>query len=127
MNCQKQNVELEDSVVQVSNMNRESNHKDDKEKLQWHLLPLSLIKPVVEIFQYGLKKYGKEGSWALLDDGYIRYRNAFFRHLEAHESGQYIDPESGFPHIQHCAWNGLAMMYFALKKPRDINASEGEE
>lgn len=28
---------------------------------------------------------------------------------------------------QHCAWNGLAMMYFALKRPRDINASEGEE
>ena len=38
----------------------ENNHKDDKEKLMWHLLPLSLIKPVVEIFQYGLKKYGKD-------------------------------------------------------------------
>lgn len=120
-------MELEDSAVQVSNMDRESNHKDDKEKLQWHLLPLSLIKPVVEIFQYGLKKYGKEGSWAKLENGYTRYRDAFFRHLEAHESGQYRDPESGFPHIQHCAWNVLAMMYFVLKKPRDINASEGEE
>ena len=94
----------------------ENNHKDDKEKLMWHLLPLSLIKPVVEIFQYGLKKYGKEGSWALLDNGYIRYRDAFFRHLEAHESGQEIDEESNHPHIAHCAWNALAMMWFALKE-----------
>ena len=112
---------MADSVV------AESNHKDDKEKLKWHLLPLSLIKPVVEIFNYGLKKYNEEGSWAKLEGGYRRYYNAFFRHLEAHESGQYRDPESGYPHIQHCAWNALAMMYFAIKKPKDINASEGEE
>ncbi|MEE0968266.1 MAG: dATP/dGTP diphosphohydrolase domain-containing protein [Clostridia bacterium] len=90
--------------------------KYDQGKLMWHLLPLSLIKPVVEIFQYGLEKYKKEGSWKELDNGYIRYRDAFFRHLEAHESGQLRDEESGFPHIQHCAWNALAMMYFALKE-----------
>ena len=97
-------------------MNSETNHKDDKEKLKWHLLPLSLIKPVVEIFNYGYRKYNQEGSWSKLEDGYKRYYNAFFRHLEAHESGQFRDPESGYPHIQHCAWNALAMMYFALKE-----------
>ena len=42
------------------------NHKDDKEKLMWHLLPLSLIKPVVEVFNFGYRKYQKEGSWANL-------------------------------------------------------------
>lgn len=94
--------------------------KYDSGKLMWHLLPLSLVKPVVEIFQYGLKKYKQEGSWKHLDNGYVRYRNAFFRHLEAHESGQTHDPESGFPHIQHCAWNALAMMYFALKEITEI-------
>ena len=93
--------------------------KDDGEKLMWHLLPLSLVKPVVEIFQYGLKKYNSEGSWMKVENGYIRYRNAFFRHLEAHESGQPHDPESGYPHIQHCAWNALAMMWFALKKEKN--------
>ena len=100
------------------------NHKYDNEKLMWHLLPLSLIKPVVEIFQYGLKKYGKEGSWKELDNGYIRYRNAFFRHLEAHESGQYLDIESGYPHIQHCAWNALAMMYFSLNQTKSSNKKD---
>ena len=106
---------MADSVAQ------ESNHKDDKEKLKWHLLPLSLVKPVVEIFQYGLQKYGVEGSWMKLDDGYTRYRDAFFRHLEAFESGQFRDSESGFPHIQHCAWNAIAMMFFALKQEKNEN------
>lgn len=95
--------------------------KYDQGKLMWHLLPLSLIKPVVEIFQYGLEKYKKEGSWKELDNGYVRYRDAFFRHLEAHESGQLRDEESGFLHIQHCAWNALAMMYFVLKELGDGN------
>lgn len=98
--------------------------KYDSGKLMWHLLPLSLVKPVVEIFQYGLKKYKQEGSWKHLDNGYVRYRDAFFRHLEAHESGQTHDPESGFPHIQHCAWNALAMMYFALKEITEIKFND---
>jgi hypothetical protein len=89
--------------------------KDDAEKLKWHLLPLSLVKPIVEIFQYGLRKYNSEGSWMKVENGYVRYRDAFFRHLEAHESGQTHDIESGLHHIKHCAWNALAMMYFALK------------
>ena len=93
-----------------------NNNKEDNGKLMWHLLPLSLLKPVIEIFQYGLMKYGKEGSWATLDNGYIRYRDAFFRHLEAHESGRQIDDESKHPHIAHCAWNALAMLHFALKE-----------
>lgn len=92
--------------------------KDDEGKLKWHLLPLSLLIPVVKVFEFGLTKYNKEGSWMEVDDGYIRYRDAFFRHLESHESGEINDKESGLPHIQHCAWNALAMMYFTLK---DIN------
>lgn len=104
-------------------MEQKSDHKDDKGKLRWHLFPMSLMKPIVEIYEYGLQKYNKEGSWAELKDGYTRYYDAFFRHLEAHERGQFLDPESGYPHIQHCAWNALAMLYYATHKD-ETNAKE---
>ena len=108
----------------MKTLTMKTDHKDDKGKLMWHLLPLSLMKPVVEIFQYGLQKYNEEGSWAKLDNGYIRYRDAFFRHLEAHESGQLNDTESGYPHIQHCAWNALAMMFYSLKDNKNGTSEE---
>lgn len=102
----------------------QSDHKDDKGKLRWHLFPMSLMKPVVEIFEYGLQKYNEEGSWAKLEDGYRRYYDAFFRHLAAHESGEINDPESGYPHIQHCAWNALAMLYYATKNENNGTIKE---
>lgn len=86
-----------------------------EDKLRWDLLPLSLIKKVVEVFHFGAKKYAPN-TWQNLPDGYNRYKAAFFRHTEAYENGEIYDKESGLNHLQHAAWNALAMLYFALKK-----------
>lgn len=91
---------------------RKDDIKDDK--LRWELLPLSLIKEVVKVFHFGSKKYSPN-TWQNLPDGYNRYKAAFFRHVEAFESGEIKDKESGLNHIAHACWNALAMLYFALK------------
>ena len=108
---------MEDSALPVSNMEGRKNDIAD-DKLRWELLPLSLIKEVVKVFHFGAKKY-TPNTWQNLDNGYERYKAAFFRHVEAFESGEIIDKESGLNHMAHACWNALAMLYFALKIERN--------
>lgn len=84
-------------------------------KLRWDLLPLELIEKVVEVYHMGCQKYG-ENTWQNLPNGENRYRAALMRHMTAHCKGETKDPESGLLHLQHVAWNALAMLHFALKK-----------
>lgn len=85
------------------------------DKLRWDLLPLDLVEKVVEVFHMGAKKY-EPNSWQGLENGFNRYKSAFFRHLVAFEKGQTTDPESGLNHMAHAAWNALAMLHFAIKE-----------
>lgn len=86
--------------------------KDDGGKLRWDLLPLPLVEKLVEIYEFGARKYG-ENNWRTIKDGYRRCKAAFFRHLTAYDKGELNDPESGKSHLMHCAWNALSMVYFA--------------
>lgn len=57
---------------------------------------------------YGLEKYGKEGGWAFVPDGQLRYRDAAARHFIAHVwRGKDVDEESGLNHLAHLAANLL--------------------
>lgn len=89
------------------------------DKLRWDLLPLDLVEKVVEVFHYGAKKYAPN-SWQNLENGFDRYKAAFFRHLVAFEKGQVTDTESGLNHMAHAAWNALAMLHFANRSERNI-------
>lgn len=91
--------------------------KDDK--LRWELLPLTLIKRVVEVFHFGARKYSPN-TWQNLDNGYDRYKAAMLRHIVCFEEGERLDPESGLHHLAHAAWNSLAMLYYALRRERPI-------
>lgn len=102
----------------------ESRKNDFKDgKLRWELLPLSLIKEVVKVYHFGASKY-QPNTWQQLENGYERYKAAFFRHLVAYEEGETHDPESGLHHLAHMAWNGLAMLYFGMRK--EVNRDERE-
>lgn len=95
-------------------------------KLRWELLPLSLIKEVVKVYHFGASKYSPN-TWQQLENGYERYKAALFRHLIAYEEGETHDPESGLHHLAHMAWNGLAMLYFALKKSAPLSQAEHDD
>lgn len=63
---------------------------------------------------YGAEKYSPNG-WLDVPDGPERYLDALYRHLLADASGELHDPESGLPHLAHCAWNCLAVLELHLR------------
>lgn len=85
---------------------------DDKEKipLQW-ILSMSGLDDVAKVGAYGAKKYG-QSNWRGGSE-WMRYAGSCVRHLAAFIRGESIDPESGLPHLAHCAYNCLILLSWA--------------
>lgn len=81
--------------------NREA--KADAGKPRPTLVPVSLIEAVASIREYGVKKYHDPDNWKKVEPQ--RYKDAAFRHWLAYIKGEKLDPESGLPHLHHCACN----------------------
>lgn len=85
--------------------------KADGGKGRWTLLmqgfPLALAG-VVEVLGFGAKKYAAH-SWRQVENAPERYRDALYRHLNALEGGELVDPESGLSHWEHICFNALAL------------------
>lgn len=64
---------------------------------------------VAEVGSMGARKYSR-GGWVQVPNGVERYTDAALRHLLKHGQGETNDPESGLPHLAHCAWNILAVL-----------------
>jgi len=88
--------------------------KNDKGKLEWHLLPRRLLKGTVRVLMFGKALYG-EFNWQKLDNPKIRYMDALERHIEAHQSGEKFDKESGQSHLDHAICDLLFLKYFELR------------
>ena len=58
---------------------------------------------------FGANKYCDNG-WQSVENGVSRYTDALLRHLFAYLEGETIDPESGYRHLAHMAWNALALL-----------------
>lgn len=101
-------------------MLRGDKYKHDDGKLMWDLLPLEMVKPIVEVLTFGAKKYSPN-SWQLVKEGKKRYYAAMMRHISDWQSGEFFDQESGLPHLAHAACN----MIFLLWLTRDD--AEGEK
>lgn len=77
--------------------------KHDTGKPRPTLVPTSLIRAVTAIREYGCQKYHDPENWRKVEPQ--RYRDALYRHWLAYLEGEVDDPESGLPHIWHCACN----------------------
>lgn len=91
--------------------------KDDKGKLRMGLVISGFIPAILEVCKigtFGANKYTANG-WQEVEQGYDRYEDAMWRHWSAFKMGEANDPESGFPHLAHFAWNALAILTFYLK------------
>ena len=82
-------------------MNREA--KADAGKPRPTLVPVSLIRAVTAVREYGCRKYHDPNNWKQVEPQ--RYRDALYRHWLEYLSGAPIDEESGLPHLWHCACN----------------------
>jgi len=81
----------------------EQSAKADSGKPRPTLVPPSLIRAVTAIREYGAQKYGDDDNWKQVEPQ--RYRGALYRHWLAYLEGEVNDPESGLPHLWHCACN----------------------
>ena len=94
-------------------MYKDSNDKDaleagkgvkyDNEKIQYELFPQEVLEGVVKILTFGAQKYAPY-NWMKVRPIY-RYYGALLRHLEAVRTGEWLDQESGFPHLDHVMCN----------------------
>lgn len=83
--------------------------KFDAGKPRWSLLMGGCGKAlagVAAVLTFGAAKYAAH-SWKQVENNKERYRDAMYRHLNAIESGEELDPESGLPHWDHVACNAL--------------------
>ena len=68
---------------------------------------------------FGAKKYTDNG-WKEVPDAKSRYLDAMYRHLLKHEKGEFLDADSGLPHLAHAAWNVLAVLQLTKNESGEI-------
>lgn len=77
--------------------------KLDTGKRRYSLLPAHALGIVVDVLEYGSRKYAP-GNWAKCPPSEnMRYYDAAIRHLEAWRTGDTLDEESGLSHLAHAA------------------------
>ncbi len=66
------------------------------------------LMAVAEVGTFGAKKYTR-GGWQTVPNGEERYHDALYRHLLL-SNQEPCDSESGLGHLEHAAWNILAVI-----------------
>jgi hypothetical protein len=82
--------------------------KADSGKWRPTLVPVSLIRAVGAVREYGTKKYRDPENWKRVEAQ--RYRDALYRHWLAYLEGEMNDIESGLPHLWHVATNAAFLI-----------------
>lgn len=85
--------------------------KLDQTKPRWSLLPSGTIAQVIDVLEYGAKKYAVN-NWVNVPDANARYYDAAMRHLDAWWNGEMNDEESGLPHLAHACCCVLFLLWF---------------
>lgn len=89
----------------------------DSGKLRWRNFPMFLLKPLMEVAQYGEGKYD---AYNFLKGGsQNQYLDCIKRHLTSYEDPfeDDNDNESKVNHLAHVAWNALVAIYMLEKHP----------
>ena len=74
--------------------------KDDLDKLRWSLIPMGTMQEMVDVLEYGARKYG-ENNWKSVPQANQRYYDALMRHMDAWWRGERRDPETDSSHLAH--------------------------
>lgn len=93
---------------------RQPARKDDAGKAPWSLLPWDSAAKVVDVLEYGCRKYSardweKGMEWSRLHDAMFRHMFLWF------QMGEQFDAESGLPHLAHIACCALFLQAYELR------------
>lgn len=97
-------------------VNAQGGVKDIIGKLRWTLLPWKALKEVVNVLEYGSKKYS-DNNWQKVEP--YKYKDAAFRHWLAYIEGEKLDPETGYSHLAHLACDVLFLLWFEVTGKAD--------
>lgn len=89
--------------------------KKDQGKTRFSLMPWAIIRVIADVYTFGATKYAAR-NW---EQGIeiSRLFDAAMRHLTAWWEGEEVDPESGFSHLAHAAWNCIGMLWMKINRP----------
>ena len=91
--------------------------KFDTGKLDWSVIPLEVLEPLVEVFMAGERKYGYLNCLREFENGDRRFFAAAMRHSVACQLNPLAtDEETGCHHAAQAAWNHLMRLYHAKRK-----------
>jgi hypothetical protein len=90
---------------------KELGKKYDNDKLRWSLLPLEALQDVVNVLEFGAKKYAPD-NWKYVDNGKARYWDAAMRHMIAYKIDNQTDSETGLSHLAHAICCLLFLSHF---------------
>ena len=85
--------------------------KDDSAKRRYSLLPTGTVNSVVDVLEFGSKKYA-DNNWQKVPDARVRYYDAAMRHLDAWFNGELKDSETSLPHLAHAICCLMFLMWF---------------
>ena len=74
--------------------------KYDSDKRRWSLVPVGVMNEVIDVLEYGSRKYS-DNNWKKVPDARTRYYDASMRHIESWWQGEVDDPETQKSHLAH--------------------------
>lgn len=92
-------------------LSREQGRKDDSSKLRYSLLPVGTVNQVVQVLEFGSKKYA-DNNWQKVENSRTRYYDAVMRHIDAWWHGEKTDSETGLHHLAHAICCLMFLMWF---------------
>jgi hypothetical protein len=101
-------------ITEITNQNKNQEIKQDDGKIDYTLLDWGAIRKLVEVREYGVKKYNKRDSWQEVSKE--RYIKALLRHVIAYADREENDKESGLNHLAHAMCNCMFILSGKLKE-----------
>lgn len=89
----------------------EQGRKDDSAKIRYSLLPVGTVNQVVQVLEFGSKKYA-DNNWMKVPSAKTRYYDAALRHIDSWWQGEKTDSETEWPHLAHAICCLLFLMWF---------------
>lgn len=88
---------------------------EGKALIRYDLIPAGPLEQLATLYGAGAVKYSPR-NWELGFDWSTPY-NAAIRHMQKHNAGEDIDPETNVPHVIAAAWNMFAIAEFMTTHP----------